>query len=51
MKTTVDHVLEKAARADKDRAHEKQWGALVNQLLCCVEIWQDGPEQVVVLNV
>lgn len=51
MKSTVDKVLEKAEEAHSQGAHERQWGALVNQLLCEVEIWQKGPEQVVVLNV
>ena len=51
MKSTADKVLGKAERAQSQDAHERQWGALVNQLLCEVEIWQEEPEQVVVLNV
>ena len=51
MKSTADNALGKADRAQSADAHERQWGALVNQLLCGVEIWQEEPEQVVVLNV
>lgn len=51
MKSTVDNVLEKAKRAHSQNAHEKQWGALVNQVLCEVECWQKESEQIVVLNV
>ena len=51
MKTTADKVLGKAERAQSQDAHERQWGALVNQLLCEVEIWQEEPEQVIALNV
>lgn len=51
MKSTADNVWGKALRAHSENAQERQWGALVNQLLCEVEIWQKWPEQVVVLNV
>lgn len=51
MKSTADKVLEKAEEAHSQGAHEKQWSALVNQLLCEAEIWQKRPEHVVVLNV
>ncbi len=51
MKTTADNVFGKALRAQSEDAHEKQWGALVNQLLCEVELWQKWPEQILVLNV
>ena len=51
MKSTADNVLRKASRAESDKAHEKQWDALINQLLCEVELWQTLPEQVIVLNV
>ena len=50
MKSTADLVLGKALRAQSENAHERQWGALVNQLLCEVEAWQKWPGQVVVLN-
>ena len=51
MKSTADNVLWKASRLRSENAHEKQWDALINQLLCEVEIWQKLPEQVIVLNV
>ncbi|KAM0795840.1 hypothetical protein BDR22DRAFT_919349 [Usnea florida] len=51
MKSTADLVLGKALRAQSENAHERQWGGLVNQLLCEVEAWQKWPGQVVVLNV
>ena len=51
MKSTADDVLDEAMRNRKEGAHEKQWGALVCQLLCEVRIWQKRPKQVVVLNV
>ena len=51
MKSTADLVLGKALRAQSENAHERQWGSLVNQLLCEVEAWQKWPGQVVVLNV
>ena len=51
MKSTADSVFDKARRTQAQNAHERQWGALVNQLLCEVEIWQERPEQIVVLNV
>ena len=50
MKKTADKVLGKAERSQAQDAHERQWGALINQLLCEVEMWQEEPEQVVVLN-
>lgn len=51
MKSTADDVLDKALRAHALNAHERQWGAIVNQLLCEVEIWQERPKQIVVLNI
>ena len=51
MKSTADLVVGKALRAQSENAHERQWGGLVNQLLCEVEAWQKWPGQVVVLNV
>ena len=51
MKSTADHVLENARRTSRQQAHDKQWGAVVHQLLCEVEIWQDSPSRVLVLNV
>ena len=51
MKDTVGKVLEKAQRNDFRNAHQYQWGQVVSQLLCEVEIWQEGPAEIVVLNV
>ena len=51
MKSTADKVREKAQWTQSQNAHERQWGALVNQLLCEVEIWQKERTQIVVLNV
>ena len=51
MKSTADLLLGKASRAHSENAHERQWGGLVNQLLCEVEAWQKWPGEVVVLNV
>ena len=51
MKKIVNNVPKKARRAKFDRAYEKQWGALVNELLIQVEIWQEPEEEIFVLNV
>ena len=39
LKTTVDKVSDKAKRAFRTAAHERQWGILVSQLLFEVELW------------
>ena len=50
LKTTVGMVFDKAAEAHKTGAHERQWGAVLTQLLCEVELW--GKESgVIELNV
>lgn len=51
MKSTADNVVGRAERAQSENAHEKQWGAIVSQLLVEVELWQTWPEQIVLLNV
>ena len=51
MKSIADRVLKKAQRARAQEAHEGQWGGVVNQLLCEVEVWQESLEQIFVLNV
>lgn len=39
LKTTVDNVYAKAVQAFSTGAHERQWRALVSQLLFEVELW------------
>ena len=51
MKSTADLVLWKALRAQSENAHERQWGCVVNLVLCEVEAWQKCPGQVNVFNV
>ncbi|KAM0794028.1 hypothetical protein BDR22DRAFT_895561 [Usnea florida] len=51
MKETADAILEKSEYAASENAHERQWGVLVNQLLCELDFWQRRPRQVMVLNV
>lgn len=50
LKTTVDRVHAKAEKNHKTGAHERQWGALANQLLCEVELWAKE-QNITVLNV
>ncbi|KAL8804080.1 MAG: hypothetical protein Q9182_002793 [Xanthomendoza sp. 2 TL-2023] len=42
LKETIEMVLLKAERNARLNAHERQWGAVVNQILCEVELWSNG---------
>ena len=51
MKQTADRVLKRAKKNRSMDAHERQWGLVVSQLLCEVELCQEEPEKVAILNV
>ena len=51
MKKTADKVFSRAEKCHAENAHERQWGLVVSQLLCAVDLCQDEQEKIAVLNV